>query len=283
MNRWITGSIVLLLLLPFPLAAEGIVNLVVQGNEVSAGISLPLNITADLKITFEQVEGLTPESIGLSATLVSLTDPGLLARLQEAQALIPPALPMLLRIAPPANGGLSFQGVTTIELHTHLLPFTVNTPLRLFAAEEGGPFRDITASVGMGSYRCTGRKGSFSEFLILVDLRGVNRVITRKLDNLDQLLADNEASIDPAVFSDLAELAAEIRSRYSAGQTQTAITKTEQFVALVQTHSGTAIPNVWRSTRDLTNVAGLLRAAGDTLRFSLIVKTQKSGLPGGLP
>ena len=279
MNRWITGCVVLLLLLPLPLAAEGIVNLVVQGNEVSAGISLPLNITADLKITFEQVEGLTPESIGLSATLVSLTDPALLARLQEA--LIPSAFPMLLRIAPPAAGGLSFQGVTTIEIHTHLLPFTVNTPLRLFAAQEGGPFRDITASVGMGSYRCTGRKGSFSEFLILVDLRGVNRVITRKLDHLDQLLADHEGSIDPGVHDDLTALAAEIRSRFSAGQTQTAITKTEEFVALVAAHSGADIPNVWSSTGGVTNVAGFLRAAGDTLRFSLITKKQ-GGLLGGL-
>jgi hypothetical protein len=279
MNRWITGSVVLLLLLPLPLAAEGIVNLVVQGNEVSAGIALPLNITADLKITFEQAEGLSAENIGLSATLVSLTDAGLLARLQEA--LIPSAFPVLIRIAPPAAGGLSFQGVATVEVHTHLLPFTLNTPLRLFAASEGGPFRDITASVGMGSYRCTGRKGSFSEFLILVDLRGINRVITRKLDNLDQLLADNEGSMDPGVFSDLSELAAEIRSRYSAGQTQAAITKTEEFVALVAAHSGAEIPNVWRSARDLTNVAGLLRAAGDTLRFSLIVKTQQGGLLGG--
>jgi hypothetical protein len=280
MNRWITGSVVLLLLLPLPLAAEGIVNLVVQGNEVSAGIALPLNITADLKITFEQAEGLSAENIGLSATLVSLTDPGLLARLQDA--LIPSAFPVLIRIAPPAAGGLSFQGVATIQVHTHLLPFTLNTPLRLFAASEGGPFRDITASVGMGSYRCTGRKGSFSEFLILVDLRGINRVITRKLDSLDQLLADNEGSMDPEVFSDLSELAAQIRSRYSAGQTQAAITKTEEFVALVAAHSGAEIPNVWRSARDLTNVAGLLRAAGDTLRFSLIVKTQQGGLLGGL-
>lgn len=279
MNRWSTGWVVLLLLLPLPLAAEGIVNLVAQGNEVSAGISLPLNVSADLKITFEQAEGLSPESIGLSASLVSLTDSGLLARLQDA--LIPSAFPVLLRIAPPADGGLTFQGVTTIEIHTHLLPFTVNTPLRLFAAEEGGPFRDITASVGMGSFRCAGRKGSFSEFLILVDLRGVNRVITRKLDNLDQLLAAHEASIDPVVFGDLAALAAEIRSRFSAGQTQTAIAKTEEFVALVQAHSGTEIPNVWRATRDLTNVAGFLRSAGDTLRFSLIMKQQGS-LLGGL-
>lgn len=278
MNRWITGGVFLLLLLPLPLAAEGIVNLVVQGNEVQAGVALPLNISADLKITFEQVEGLSAESIGLSASLVNLA--ALLPRLQDA--LLPEALPMLIRIQPPAGGGLSFQGVVTVEIHTHLLPFTVNTPLRLFAASEGGQFHDITASVGMGSYRCKGRKGSFSEFLILADLRRVNRVIVQKLDDLDQILADNEASIDPEVFSDLTDLAAEIRSRYSAGQTQTAITRTEEFVALVAAHSGAEIPNVWRSTRDVVNVAGLLRAAGDTLRFSLIMKTQQGGLLGGL-
>ena len=280
MSRWITRWVVLLLFLPLPGAAQGIVNLVVQGNEVSAGISLPLNITADLSISFEQVEGLSAESIGLSATLVSLTDPQLLARLQNVS--IPSAFPVLIRIQPPANGGLSFQGVATIDVHTHLLPFTLNTPLRLFAAPEGGTFRDITASVGMGSYRAVGRKGSFSEFLILVDLRGVNTVIAQKLDRLDQILAENEASIAPSVFDDLTALAAQIRSKHSAGQTQAAITKTEEFVAMVQAHSGADIPNVWRATRDLTNVAGLLRAAGETLRFSLIMKSQQGGLLGGL-
>src|SRR6185436_9373281 len=149
------------------------VDLVVQSNEVHAGISFPLNVTADLSIAFEQVEGLSAESIGLSADLVSPTDPQLLSRLQNAS--IPGAFPVLIRIQPPAAGGLTFQGVVSIEVHTHLLPFTVNTPLRLFAASEGGRFHDITASVGMGSYRCTGRKGSFSEFLILVDLRRARR------------------------------------------------------------------------------------------------------------
>ena len=279
MNRWITGWVVLLLLLPLPLAAEGIVNLVVQGNEVSAGISLPLDITADLKITFEQAEGLSAESIGLSATLASLTDPGLLSRLQSA--LIPGALPMLLRIQPPTDGGLSFQGVVTIEIHTHLLPFTVNTPLRLFAASEGGKFQDITTSVGMGSYRCKGRKGSFSEFLILVDLRPVNWAIAQKLDRLDQILEDHEAEIAAPVFAELTALAAAIRSKHSMGQTQAAIGKTEDFIALVEAHSGADIPNAWRSAGDLDNVAGHLRAAGETLRFSLIMKKQ-GGLLGGL-
>lgn len=280
MNRRMTGWVFLLLLLPLPLGAEGIVDLVVQGNEVRAGISLPLNITADLTITFEQAEGLSAESIGLSAILVNPTDPQLLARLQDA--LIPAAFPMLLRIQPPAAGGLSFNGVTTIELHTHLLPFTLNTPLRLFAATEGGRFQDITASVGMGSYRCRGRKGDFSEFLILVDLRRVNRVIAQKLDRLDQLLADHEAQIAAPVFGELTALAADIRSKHSAGQTQAAITRTEQFVALVETHSGADIPDVWRAAQDVDNVAGRLRAAGETLRFSLILKSQQGGLLGGL-
>jgi hypothetical protein len=280
MNRWITGWVFLLFLLPLPLAAQGIVNVTVQGNEAHAGISLPLNITADLTITFEQAEGLSAESLGLTANLVSLTDLQLLSRLPDA--LIPSAFPVLLHIEPPAANGLSFQGVVTIEVHTHVLPFTLNTPLRLFAASDGGRFQDITASVGMGSYRCRGRKGSFSEFLILADLRPVNRVIAQKLDRLDQILEDNAASIAPAVFDDLELLAAEIRSRHSAGQTQTAIAKTEEFVALVQAHSGAEIPNVWRSSRDLVNVAGQLRAAGETLRFSLIMKTQQGGLLGGL-
>ena len=280
MNRWITGWVFLLRLLPLPLSAEGIVNLVVQGNEVRAGVALPLDVTADLKITFEQVEGLSPESIGLSATLVSLTDVEVLSRLQSS--LIPGALPMLIRIEPPAGGGLSFEGVVTIEIHTHLLPFTLNTPLRLFAASEGGQFHDITASVGMGSYRCRGRKGNFSEFLILADLRPVNRAITQKLDRLDEILEDNEAQIAAPIFAQLTSLATIIRSKHSTGQTQAAIARTEEFVALVEAHSGAEIPDVWRSARDLVNVAGQLRAAGETLRFSLIMKSQQGGLLGGL-
>jgi hypothetical protein len=280
MSRWSTGVVFLLLslVLPLPLEATGILNPIVVGNEVRAGISLPGGISADITITFEQVEGLTVESLGLDASLVSLTS-GLLERL--GGALVPSALPLLITIAPPAGGGLSFQGVVDVNVHTHLLPFTVDTPLRLFGASPGEPFHDITVNMGMGSYRARGRKGSFSQFLILVDLRRVNTVIADKLDRLDSLLADSEAQIAPAVFTDLTALAAQIRSKHSAGRTQEAITKTEEFVALVTSHSGTDIPDVWRATRDTVNVAGRLRAAGDTLRFSLVLKSnQRSGLLG---
>jgi hypothetical protein len=49
---------------------------------------------------------------------------------------------------------------------------------------------------------------------------------------------------------------------------------------VVVANSGSAIPNVWRSSRDLVNAAGLLRAAGETLRFSLGLQTNLGlGLP----
>lgn len=265
-----------LLLLPLPAAAQGIVNVVVDGNEVRAGISLPGGIAADLEIGFEQVSGLTAENLGLSASLVNLTDPNLLTRLGGGSLLT--AFPVLLRIEPPADGGLAFHGVASISLHTHNLDFVPGTLFRIFAAPLGGKFEDITAYVGPGSYRCRGSKGSFSEFLIVADLRPVRMVVSEKLDRVDRILAENSGAIDAAVLHDLTVLASEIRSAWAAGQSQQAIAKTDAFLALVQSNSGTAIPDVWRSSHDTVNAAGLLRAAGETLRFSLGIKSNLLGL-----
>jgi hypothetical protein len=265
-----------LFVLPLPAVAQGIVGLVVDGNEVRAGISLPGGIAADLTIDFEQVSGLTPESIGLSASLVNVTDPNLLARLGSGSLLS--AFPVLLRIEPPADGGLSFHGVTSIGLHTHNLDFVPGSLFRIFAAPLGGQFEDITAYAGKGSYRCRGTKGSFSEFLILADLRPVRMVVAEKLDRVDRILAENSGAIPSSLLHDLTSLAAEIRSAWNAGQSQQAIAKTDAFLALVQSNSGTAIPDLWRSTHDTVNVAGLLRAAGETLRFSLGFKSNLLGL-----
>jgi uncharacterized protein DUF6689 len=267
----VTGLAFLLLLFPLPAVAQGIVNVVVEGNELRAGISLPGGLAADLTIGFEQVVGLTPENVGLSASLVSPTDPALLTRLTQAS--IPVGFPVLIRIEPPADGGLSFSGVVSVSLHTHNLLFVPNTPLRLFSSHLGGPFQDITESMGMGSYRARGRTGDFSEFLIVADLRSLNTAIQSKLNRLDQLLDENTASIDGAVLAELTALAADIRAACAAGRTQDAITKTEAFLDMVKRNSGSAIPNVWRSSRDLVNVAGRLRAAGETLRFSLSLKS----------
>jgi hypothetical protein len=275
LQRSLSG-LAFLLLLPLPAAGQGIVDVVVEGNELRAGISLPGGIGADLAIGFEQVAGLTPESAGLSATLANLLDPDLLTRLGQGSLLA--AFPVLLRIEPPANGGLSFRGVTSISLHTHNLDYLPGTPLRIFAAPLGGRFEDITESVGKGSYRCRGRKGSFSEFLILADLRPARMAVAEKLGRLDRILDENAGAIDGAVLDDLTSLAAEIRSAWAAGQSQQAVAKTNAFLEVVKRNSGPAIPDVWRSSRDAVNVAGLLRAAGETLRFSLNLKSNLLGL-----
>lgn len=263
----LTGLALLLLLTPLSASAEGIAGVVVEGNELRAQISLPGEIGADLTLSFEQVVGLTAENVGLDTSLVDPLDTGLLSRL--TQAAIPAAFPVLIRIEPPADGGLSFSGPVTIGLHTHNLPYLPGTLLRLYAAPLGGPFEDITEYVGSGSYRCRGRKGSFSEFLILTDLRPLSLTIRQKLERLDVTLEENEAILDPDVHSQLTALAGQIRSAYEAGNKNLAIAKTNQFLAVVVANSGSAIPNVWRSSRDLVNAAGLLRAAGETLRFSL--------------
>lgn len=271
-RRTSLGLVLLILLLPLPASAEGILGVVVDGNELSAQISLPGGIGADLTLTFEQVVGLTESNVGLDAFLVSPLDTSLLARL--TQAVVPVGFPVLLRIEPPADGGLSFSGPVRIALHTHNLPYVPGTLLRIYGAPLGGPFEDITEYVGSGSYRCRGTKGSFSEFLILTDLRPLSLTIREKIERLELTLEDNEAIIDPAVYSQLTTLAAQIRAAYEGGNKSLAIAKTNQFLALVKNNSGSAIPDVWRSSRDLVNVAGLLRAAGETLRFSLSLKTQ---------
>ena len=271
-RRTSLGLVLLILLLPLPASAEGILGVVVDGNELSAQISLPGGIGADLTLTFEQVVGLTESNVGLDAFLVSPLDTSLLARL--TQAVVPVGFPVLLRIEPPADGGLSFSGPVRIALHTHNLPYVPGTLLRIYGAPLGGPFEDITEYVGSGSYRCRGTKGSFSEFLILTDLRPLSLTIREKIERLELTLEDNEAIIDPAVYSQLTALAAQIRAAYEGGNKSLAIAKTNQFLALVKNNSGSAIPDVWRSSRDLVNAAGLLRAAGETLRFSLSLKTQ---------
>jgi hypothetical protein len=272
MSRLLAGLIVSILL-PLPLGVNGIVNPVVNGNVVTAGIALPGGLGADLTISFEQAQGLTLQSLGLSAQVANLTDPVLLSRLGGLGAvLIPSAFPVLLRIEPPSSGGLSFTGVVSIELHTHNLSFVPGTPLRLFAATAGGPFRDITTYMGSGSYRARGQKGCFSEFLIVADLRTVDQAIDEKIDRLQQTLDGNRSAIAPSVAASLDTALGEIRAAWTARDVARAIAADEVFLDIVQSHSGADIPNVWRASGGPANAAGLLRAAGETLRFSLRLK-----------
>jgi len=274
----ILASLALVLTAALPAAGQlpgvplnGIANATVSGNTVSFTIELPGDIGADVTLAFDNVVGLTVANLGLSARLINPLDPGLLARLPGGT--IPLAFPVLLRIEPPRTGGLSFSGIVSLEIHTHNLQFVTPCPLRLFDAPIGGPFEDITAGMGTGSYRARGTAGGFSEFLIAVDLRTVDQVIAAKLDRLDQILADNAGSITPSIQANLAARLTTIRADAQHGSTQTAIQDVNDFLAYVQQKSGNGIPNVWRSARDLVDVAGLLRSEAMTLQFSLGLKS----------
>lgn len=271
--RRILAFLTLALAAALPAAGQGIVGATINGNEISVSISLPGGLGADLTIGFEEVTGLSLANLGISARVVNPFTPGFLSRLPSGGVL---ALPVVIRIEPPPAGGLEFKGVALLGLHTHNLAYSLGTPLRLFSAPLGGKFEDITAEIGPGSYRARSNKGGFSEFLIALDLRPINQVINGKFDRLEEMLEDYEDAMPGSVYDDLEARLAAARAAYVSGATLAAIQQIDGFLAAVEAHSGTEIPDVWRSARDVANVAGYLREGATTLRFSL--ERKRAGL-----
>lgn len=254
-----------------PLGAQGVTQVEVDGTSVTATIELAGGVAADLEIEFENVVGLnTGDSLGLAADLVDPTDALLLARLPDANLIsIPATFPVLVTIEPPAAGGLAFSGIVTVELHTHNLIYTAASPLRLFSAPLDGAFKDITSYAGSGSYRVQGSQGGFSEFLIVADVRPSSAVIAGKFARIESILTDNTDAIDGDVGAELWGHLNAASAAWSAGDTLAAVESMKEFGKTVENRSGCGIPNVWRSSRDLVNVAGELRAAALTQLFSL--------------
>ena len=265
----------LILCTALPAAGQGILNPVISGDSISVTVSLPGGIGADVTLRFEAVSGLSLANLGLSAELVNTLSPTFRSRLPAS---VLPALPLLLRIEPPEEGSLSFSGVAEIDIHTHNLLYVPNTPLRFFSAPIGGKFEDITAAMGSGSYRARANRGGFSEFLIVLDLRSRNQVVNAKFDRLEELLDLYDGSMPGSIYYDLEERLEDARDAWQGGSSQAAIAEIDGFLAVVEQHSGTDIPDVWRSARDVQNVAGYLRGAALTLRFSLGLKGTLLGL-----
>lgn len=252
--------------------AQGVPELTVSGTQVEAKIELASGVGADLTITFEEVVGLYSDgsSLGVSAEEIDPTDVDLLGRFPSGQLVsIPAAFPLMLSIEPPSTGPLTFSGIVSIGLHTHDLNYTANSPLRLYAASAGGPFHDITSTMGMGSYRTGGSKGGFSEFMIVADLRPTTTVIDDKFYRLQDILDDNCTEIDPTVMNALQAHLDTAWSWYASGDLVSAVRALGDLESEVKANSGAAIPSTWRSAGDLVNVAGNLRAQAATLRFSL--------------
>ena len=234
-----------------------------QGPSYAATLAVG-QLEVELSLQFEQAIGATAQNLGVSARLVDASE--LLGRLPTGVS-VPSGLPLIVTIEPPAEGGLTFTGVATLELHTHDLAYSPK--LLLFKSSGGGPFVDITQGVGMGSHRVRGSSGGFSEFLILADPRPLSGVVNDKFQRVAALLDAHQGSMPEELADELAGRLLAAQSAWSLGQTRQAIDEVNAFSETVKAASGTSIPDVWRSSRDLTNVAGELRAAAGTLRFSL--------------
>jgi hypothetical protein len=245
----------------------------ISGNELTARIELANGVAADLTITFEKVIGLNPSALALTATLINPKDVGFAGRLPDPAVSIPAAFPVVLRIDPTASSALSFEGVYKLSLYTSNLTLAANSPLRLYRAPSGGAFQDMTGFLQAGSVRAGGSGPGFSDFVIVADTRLIDTVIAAKFDALQSQLSANSPAIDPAVAADLQQRLSQARSAYDAKSLAAAIDGITAFGDQVKKQSGGAIPNVWRANGGPVNVAGLLRSAAETLRFSLAFKS----------
>jgi hypothetical protein len=137
--------------------------------------------------------------------------------------------------------------------------------LRLFKAQLGGPFRDITESVQPGSVRTRGTTPGWSQFLILVDLRPTDTVIAEKFSYLQNQLN----LLSPGEAAPLQAFLANAQVAVADGRYDDAVVAMDSFSARVSSRAGTNIPDMWRSARDVTNSAGELLAGANTLVFSI--------------
>lgn len=242
----------------------------VQGNTVEVLVHLPGDISADMTLKFENAVGLTKESLGLSAELIDVNSLDFINRLPDTISITPAlAFPMMITIEPEAGSGFSFSGVATVDLHTHNLEYTAGTPFRFFKAPLNGEFKDITETLGSGSLRTRGTTGKFSQFIVVADLRAPLLVVQEKFNDLQNALAEFSPQINAVTYSALLQDINDINQLISLQKYNKASNQLNAFKRRINDNRGVNIPDVWRSSRDISNVAGELIAFANTLRFSL--------------
>jgi hypothetical protein len=266
----------LLLLQSAAAMAGGVVVTIVDGRKAKADITLPNpgggNYTAEFDLEFEiaNLQNLTAECIGISADVLDATEiAAIQSRLPHpATQIIDPAFPVRVTVEPPSGCGLAFDNHYDVTLDTEDLIFEPSSKYRLVKAQIGQPFRYVTGSVTAGSVRARGRAGGFSEFVIIRDnaqLQDYAGDCENEYDNLATRLA--QSTMSPAARHALETDLAVSRAAYDAGNFAEAISRLSSFNAHCVAYGGEALPNRWRSTRDLDDVEGDLVGRTDTLTF----------------
>ena len=249
-----------------PLLATAVpVTVQASGDTATVEVKLLNQSLADVTLSFDDASGLSPSSLGITAELVNPTAPSLLARLPYLELnQLAGALPLLVTIEPPANGGLSFDRTVRVEIHTHLLAYTPGSSYRLFKAPLGGEFRDITDEIASGSVRARGTTGGFSQFLILADLRETGTVIGQKVewlrDRIDLLPAGEQPAFDAYLDT--------VESAVASADFPTAIATLDLFRARAAARAGNQLAATWQPG-SAQNHAGELISGAATLKFSV--------------
>ncbi|MBK8286699.1 MAG: hypothetical protein IPK97_18565 [Ahniella sp.] len=268
------SALFLALLIAGPASAQVTV-VIVGGDKADITIDIPIDddesISADMEVEFENPVNLTAECLNVSAVVLDA------AAINAINARLPtplgrfdidPLFPLLITIEPLPACNLQFDNQIEFEIHTEELSYNFPSPYRLMKAPVTGTFRDVTANVLSGSIRANGSGGTFSEFVIarnvVVDLNG------------DALagFADLESRINGADLSLLArnvltEDLASARAAYERGFFTDSISRLQAMVLTTRSLGGGAIPNRWRSERDLVNAVGEIKGLTDALAYRI--------------
>ena len=264
-SRWML-ALALSLCAQVAFAVDLPVSVHVVGNVATAQIGSPANPIAELTLSFDDASGLTPASLGIRASTIDITDANLLSRLPDARLVrLDSALPLLVTIEPPANGGLSFRRSGRFELHTHALAYSLGSNFRVFKAPLGGQFRDTTEEIAQGSVRARSRYGGFSQFLIAADLRETGVVVAGKIASLRARIASLPAAEQPAFNAQVDT----VESAVARQDYATALAAIDLISDRAQSRAGNGLLDEWRATRDADNQAGELLAGAATLKFSV--------------
>ncbi|MCW8109708.1 hypothetical protein OPS25_14455 [Alteromonas ponticola] len=268
--KWLASMILLFAFVAPTHAQVALPNsLTIANHSIQASVTLSDNIAVDITVEFENSIGLHANNIDVQATLLSPTDPSIVDRLPSSLINADNAFPVLVSISPKSDAGFGFEGVAMIELYTTALHYVEGTPLRLFRSHDNGEFEDITMLTASGSFRARGNTGSFSDFIILADMRSLNVVLDEKFNALSNVLATNRHNIKNALLQPIDVAMGSLYTAISLQNYAMALTQVDTLIGLIQPASGNNIPDVWRSAGDIINVKGELLTHLYTLRYSL--------------
>lgn len=298
LRRWISAAVGATAL-ALATAAPAQVVVGVDGDTASATISLTdsggTTYEADVTIVFDTPQNLTPQALNLTAEIVNVAETNVRLKgdggancvllLLPICPTVDPAFPVMITVEPidfpwlfrggfensaetfPGFGDLSFLNTYHMDVHTHDLAYTNNSPYRLYKAPVGGNFHDVTNDVLAGSVRVRGRGGAFSQFVVATDPRLPLVVAVQKIGDLNlRILA---AALSDGLRLDLLGLLAQVDTLLLVDLIG-AIAALDDLIDLIDVNAGTEIANVWTAHRDVVNDAGEMSELAQTLRFTLV-------------